>query len=42
MSDAALKELLARYGKDAMNDAEEENDAHAEEASSRRNPKSAA
>ena len=37
MTDAALKELLARYGKDAMNDAEAENDAHAEEASARRN-----
>ena len=36
MTDAALKELLARHGKEAMDDAEAENDAHASEASARR------
>ena len=36
MTDAALKELLARHGKEAMDDAEAENDAHASDASARR------
>ena len=35
---AALKELLARHGKEAMDDAEAENDAHTDAASARRNP----
>ena len=33
MTDAALKELLARHGKEAMEDAEAENDAQASAAS---------
>ena len=37
MTDAALKELLARHGKEAMDDAEAENDAQANAASDRRN-----
>ena len=38
MTEAALKELLARHGKEAMDDAEAENDAHTNAASARRNP----
>ena len=36
MTDTALKELLARHGKDAMDDAEAENDSQASAASARR------
>ena len=39
MTDAALKELLARHGKDAMDDAEAENDAEASAASARHVPR---
>ena len=38
MSDTALKELLARHGKDAMDEAEAKNDAQASAASARRAP----
>ena len=37
MTDAALKELLARHGKEAMDDAEAENDAQASAASAGHN-----
>ena len=36
MTDAALKELLARHGKEAMEDAETQNDEEASAASARR------
>ena len=39
MTEAALKELLARHGKEAMDDAEVENDAHTSAASDRHAPK---